>query len=539
VLALSLCACHDGGAGGGAASATRNTGFAAEALIGRGELWLVLARESDGSGDANGDGDELDLVGHVLDRAREVLLSPGLALARADGPAPLAACDGVTAAFAVDEAAQGGADLNGDGDALDRVLFVLDRAHGTARSLGRAVSALEVGAPLVACAVDEAADGARDLDNDGDASGTVLGVLDERDGSFTEFTLRDSAPLAVADGRVALRLAEADGLDLNLDGDDEDTALLEVYDGRTRLLQNTRLVLASSAVTAVGGVFGVAVSEAAQGRGDLSGDGDADDAVFHVYDPVRAFSVNLGLVVPLHPPPAVDGARFLLHALERPSGADWNGDGDLDDLVVHVFESEPGLLYGTGMASAAAAVLLGGWVGVSVSEAMQGSGDLDGDGEASGDVVHVIELESGALRNLGVDALELAGSATQLFLAPLPGSAAPAAAGGDPAAGALYAWSPPDVGVRLVGDGVVRVIEVQGDHALVHVARDEHGLALELVDARTGTHRPLGLAAGRVARLTSELWVLALVDESAVGADLNRDGDLADEVLHLVAPAGR
>jgi hypothetical protein len=351
----------------------------------------------------------------------------------------------------------------------------------------------------------------------------------------------------VRDERVALVLSERPGLDLTRDGDEDDEAVLEVYDARTGFLHNTTLALASPALAAVGGTFGCSVSEAGQGRGDLSGDGDADDAVFHVYDPERGQAVNLGLSVPLYPPPPTDGEHYLLHVLEEPSGRDANDDGDLEDLVVHVFAPSAGELIGTGLASQGSAVLVGGWVGASVCEAMQGTRDLDGDGEAGGNVVHVFELATGFVQNLGLDAFVLQASSRRVFLAPFEELAGTDwNQDGDRADRVLFDWSAADLRTRMSGAGIGAVLAVEGDHALLVAREAERGgdqngdgdaddLVLELYDAATGATRALGWSAGSAALLSSRLEVVALVEEAAQGRDHNDDGDLLDEVLHVLA----
>lgn len=545
--ALALVACRRGGSSSAPEPLAQNFGLAARALVGAERLWLVRVLEAEQGGrDANGDGDADDELLYVLDLERGGFVGSPLAIADAHGAPPILACDGQSAAFAVDEAAECARDLNGDGDALDRVLFVLEREAGRLTNLGFAVNALEVGGTLVAFAVDEHGQGGVDLDADGDADGGVLHVHDLADGSLRVFSLRDSRPLAVADGRVALCLAERPGLDLTGDGDDLDRAVFEVYDGRTGFLHNTTLALAGPALAAVGSTFGFSVSEAGQGRGDLSGDGAADDAVFHVYDPERGYSINLGLSVPLYPAPASDAHHYLLRAIEAAQGRDLNDDGDLDDLVVCVFEPDTGRLFETGLASQGSAVLLDGWVGVSVFEPMQGNSDLDGDGEARSNVVHVYELATGFVQNLRLDAFVLHAGAQRVFLAPFE-----TLAGidwnqdGDREDRILFDWSSTDLRTRSSGEGIGSVLAVAGDQALLVAREAERGgdgnadgdaddLLLELYDAARGRTLGLGWSAGSAAFLTPRLEVLALVEEDGQGRDLNGDGDRADEVLHVL-----
>ena len=86
-----------------------------------------------------------------------------------------------------------------------------------------------------------------------------------------------------------------------------------------------------------GGRLAFAVSEATEGMRDLNGDGDASDFVFHLYDLQESTVRSTGRAV--H---AAQGYRLVpgLAAWlvpEADEGAqDLNGDGDVDDLVLHV-----------------------------------------------------------------------------------------------------------------------------------------------------------------------------------------------------------
>ena len=82
------------------------------------EVLAFRTRESDqDTTDLNGDGDLLDYVGHLHD------LSTGLTTNLELATETIAVAE-TTVAFRVNESQQGGADLNGDGDASDAVLFV-------------------------------------------------------------------------------------------------------------------------------------------------------------------------------------------------------------------------------------------------------------------------------------------------------------------------------------------------------------------------------------------------------------------------------
>src|SRR5262245_58976596 len=88
---------------------------------------------------------------------------------------------GELVAFSVDEQAQGQGSLNGDLDALDEVLFVVDLAHGTTTALGAAGAHAFVGESAgewLLLTLGEQANGGADLDGDGDALDFVLHVFD-------------------------------------------------------------------------------------------------------------------------------------------------------------------------------------------------------------------------------------------------------------------------------------------------------------------------------------------------------------------------
>jgi len=553
-LAAVLAGCAPAGGTGSPSDpgpAPEDIAVAAHALVGADSLWIVLVHEEEQGGlDLDGDGDACDDVVHLLDLATGRLSNTGLPVIDVSGQPrlPAIAASGQAAAFAVSEAALNGSDLNGDGDALDEVLHVYDRASGRTTNLGLAIDpgrGLIVGDQWVAFSVSEHDQGGQDLDGDGRADGAVLHVHDARRGDVLNLQLHGSRPLLVADGFVALTSAEVPGLDLNLDGDTSDEAIFQLYDTLSGTIHNTGVASESSTAVYAAGAWGISLSEAAQGQGDLSGDGDADDDLFFFYDPRRGLSALLPIAVPRLPAPQVLGGHVLLLAVEARGAADLNGDGDLADLVPYVFDVPSGLLFATGLATADAAVLVGDWVAVSVSEAMQGSADLDGDGDASGDVVHVLEPATGRVDDLELDARVLLGGA-RLFLLPQEGAAEIDWNGdGDRLDGVLFDWAPGAPRARNSGGAVGAVIAAAGPLALALVREAERGLdgngdgdlldlLLERYDARTGQLQALGVAPGARVELLADGRVLLLVEEQAQGQDLNHDGDRIDQVLSLV-----
>lgn len=91
---------------------------------------LVLSA-NEGATDRNGDGDTLDRILWVHDLASGTTVP----VPRATEPGIVADFDGTRLLFTTDEAGHGATDLNGDGDALDRVWTLWDAGTGALRNL--------------------------------------------------------------------------------------------------------------------------------------------------------------------------------------------------------------------------------------------------------------------------------------------------------------------------------------------------------------------------------------------------------------------
>lgn len=91
------------------------------------------------------------------------------------------------------------------------------------------------------------------------------------------------------------------------------------------------------------------VPEVSQGT-DLNGDADTSDFVVHVFDITTGTATNLGLAIS-NPrdlrklQESLEPGKTLLpfHVDESSQGADLNGDADMSDFVVHVFNTTTGI----------------------------------------------------------------------------------------------------------------------------------------------------------------------------------------------------
>jgi len=195
-------------------------------------------------------------------------------------------------------------------------------------------------------------------------------------------------------------------IDLNADGDSYDPVVLvmELTSGRitnTGLAKDYRspLLLKGSRVA-----FGV--KESYQQLTDLNGDGDMLDTVVHVYDISKKTATSLGLAIfpneEVFPSLAFDGRTLVFTVTEFGQGVvDLNGDGDTVDRVLHVYDADSGKVTNFQLAGRDPAVS-GGLAAFSVDERYQAGIDLNGDGDALDGVMHLIHLETRNVINLGI-----------------------------------------------------------------------------------------------------------------------------------------
>lgn len=405
---------------------------------------LVLLIEERGLRDLNEDGDTDDRVASVLDLASGELRNLGVALVSG---LQLAATS--TALYLrVDEGHQGGTDLNGDGDSLDSVLHVLRHGSERVENLGLAVGTIRAADPFAAVGVLEADQGGSDLNGDGDALDSVLHVVDP--GTLRvrnlglEFRgfglgLPRETHLPLRDDVLAFGVSEAgQGQDLDGDGDLDGDVFFQL-DGVSGMLWNSGLPYDRAFVWSNASGYAILVEESAAGR-DLDGDGDTDDRVLHFVERRSTLARNLGvsdlsavtpgaghLVVLGTRSPDEDECSPRLDLIDVTNGAvrtlhddaggyfngllqsagfavyyrceslagDLNGDGDTEDRVLHFADLDTGATRNTRLALSEEFALdfpatFPGQVFCNVGEAEQGA-DLNGDGDLDDDLLFLLE----------------------------------------------------------------------------------------------------------------------------------------------------
>ncbi|MEY4950553.1 MAG: hypothetical protein RL698_2764 [Pseudomonadota bacterium] len=247
-----------------------------------------------------------------------------------------------------------GGSLNGDDDMQDRVVQWWSPGSSV-RNLGCAAKDLAASATLVAAVVPEAGQGGADLNGDGDASDDVVKVMGVSGAAGSagceswQNTAQAADAVAVCGALVAFITPEAaQAADLNGDGDLQDR-VLQAWDPATGSLV-AGLAMAADEMVCNESLLAFRSPEAARSCGgaaccDLNGDGDCADGVLQVYDVAARSLVNSRQAVTPCALEACDPRtpyRVLQHSvkfltLESEQGMDLNRDGDVEDLVVQTF----------------------------------------------------------------------------------------------------------------------------------------------------------------------------------------------------------
>jgi hypothetical protein len=269
--------------------------------------------------DLNGDGDILDNVVHAFTPAAGVENSGYAQFSGGTGPL-----------FRTREADQG-QDLNGDGDLGDAVFVLFDFATMTAVNSGYdGNNAVETDGGFL-LSVSEGRQGATDFNGDGDAVDNVMFFWD---GSGTPMNLGLAGFAEAAPGAFHVAEGSQGGTDINGDGDAIDSILHLHRGGET---VNTGLALdtdASRETSQAGSGIHFVVSEEAQGGTVLNGDADIADSVVHSLASFTAHDV--GLVDPstgLWRLRDRDTAQVTSFFYGNPGDAPFTGDWDCDGVA--------------------------------------------------------------------------------------------------------------------------------------------------------------------------------------------------------------
>jgi Tol biopolymer transport system component len=247
----------------------------------------------------------------------------------------------------------------------------------------------------------DSSDTAADLTGDGDLADTVLQVFDTQAMSPLPVTLGPSLGATVAGGNAAFLLPEgavAPATDLNADTDTDDD-VVHLYRAR-QAGPVVNLSRAASAVSMSSQYIAALVSEADQGDGPLNGDGDTEDEVVQVNPVATATGATWDNVGEAADHIDVAGTTVAFLTPESAEGSDLNGDADQNDRVLQIYDAMASQLIPIG--EAAEDFVIGNQlVAFRTSEASQGEGDLNGDGDSLDDILQVYDVTADQLISSG------------------------------------------------------------------------------------------------------------------------------------------
>ncbi len=491
--------------------------------------------------------------------------------------------DGDYVLMAVEEAKQGGADLNGDGDAVDDVLHVWNRVNGTVQNLGVAVEAqngaysyngifenwnvaFEDG--IAAFLVTETEQGATDLNGDGDTIDNVLHVWQVGDAAPTNLqvalsdALADTTPITISNGTVVFGVEEVAQGNTDIDGDGLVTdSVIHSWDP-TNGLQSLGYRSPYGQlypVRAEGSQF-IFPTKETNGFSDYNGDGDSLDEIIFMWDSATGDIFNSNLSIQNSTDYRIGGGLVFIPAYEEDSATDFNSDGDFFDFVPHLWDPS------AGNATNSAIGTSGGWVDslgdgsftFLVRELADDNTDLNGDGDTSDYVVHVWPAGDSAPTNLGLAASlvgeHAAGDGLAVFTVDESAqNNTDLNADTDTLDEVVHAWN---VGEGTRNLGVTGIATwpaaITGTAAAFTVRETEQGSTdlngdgdtadwvVHLWDESTNTLDNLGLAVAESSApiFASDGTVAFLVSEANQGNDLNGDGFTLGLVPHRIDTAG-
>ncbi len=298
--------------------------------------------------------------------------------------------------------------------------------------------------------------------------------------------------------------------DLNGDGDTFDN-IPYVHNVSTGI--TTNLGLAAARIQ-TGSCVSILVPEDKQGHTDLNGDGDLNDNVVYVFNPSTGSTTNTALASSRFPPETQGGLTGIL-VNEVSQAADLNGDGLIQDQnVLHVFDATSGTTVNTGLV--ASDFKVGSrLVAFTVGEGLLAA-DLNNDGDTNDDsVLYVYDAQNQTTTNLGLSLHD-----------------------------SISSESPPSFAVdgNLVA---FTVDELAQSGEFAELERDLNGdgdfydaAVIHLYNADTNITTNLGLATDSQSvpapvQIAGDLLAFTVLESSQGHTDLNADGDVFDPVVYV------
>jgi len=310
-----------------------------------------------------------------------------------------------------------GKDLNGDGDDRDTILCVADLRTLTVQETGMAIEygltddddawPAAVSTDMIAVTMNEADNGGKDLNANGTTTDDVLALYNPMTKQRTVLGVAGRCPRFLNGKLYFLQKEAIARKDLNGDGDALDD-VLSVYDPATKQVESLGMDC-EGGYLAAGDWILTRTTELHQGNKDLNGDSDALDEVAQLYQISTKKWTNTTLessgAVALSPKLAIVGVDE-----KKQGNKDLNGDKDVMDQVAYVWDLTSASadavdhITNTGQDCSGGVAADGEIASFVTSEAAQGAQDLNMDQDAEDDVAQVYQLSTKQVTNTARDA---------------------------------------------------------------------------------------------------------------------------------------
>ena len=372
--------------------------------------WITFCVEEDGR-DLNADGDDRDTVLCVADLRTLMVQETGMAIEYGlsdDDDAWPAAVSNDLIAVTLNEADNGGKDMNGNGTATEDVLALYNPTTKQRTVLGVAArSPRFLNGKLYF--LQKEAIARKDLNSDGDALDSVLSVYDPATKQIESLGMDCEGGYLAAGDWILARTTELHQGNKDLNGDrDMLDEVAQLYQVSTKTWTNTTLE-SSGAVALSSKLVIVGVDEKRQGNKDLNGDKDVMDQVAYVWDlnspaanaPVNAADHITNTGQDCSGGVVADGevAGWVTSEAAQ-SAQDLNMDQDTEDDVVQIYQLSTKTVTNTARDGSGGIAAGAGKIAFVCSEIAQGNRDLNLDKDSDDDVLMIYDVAANKILNV-------------------------------------------------------------------------------------------------------------------------------------------
>ncbi|MDG7050827.1 MAG: hypothetical protein JRZ94_06470, partial [Nitrososphaerota archaeon] len=223
---------------------------------------------------------------------------------------------------------------------------------------------------------------------------SVTGFLFSSNAFAATNTNADGFDPSISGNTIAFSTSEFESSsDLNGDGDQSDT-VIRLYNTATSTVQNTDAVGVNPSIS--GNIVAFQTFEDSIAI-DLNGDGDINDTVIRLYNTATSTISSTGGAVGVNP--SISGNIVAFYTPEGSMSTDLNGDGDQSDTVIRLYNIATFTRINTGAVGVNPSIS-GNIVAFQTNEGLI-STDLNSDGDYFDNVIRIYNTATSTVQNTG------------------------------------------------------------------------------------------------------------------------------------------